>query len=100
MYSWFSVACRRRLYFYALGSKYDYFAKALGWSAYYRRNDWLPEPVILATALCISDEVFNPITRAKMDLSKESFFYVVIGLNFLCLIISVLFFWLLEVRTN
>jgi hypothetical protein len=83
-----------------VASKYDYFAKVNNWTAFYKRNDWLPEPVIHATALCIADEVFNPFTGAKMGITKENFLYIIIGLNFFCLVVSIFFFWVLEVRTK
>ena len=72
----------------------------MGMSAFYKRNEWLPEPVIHATALCVSDEVFNPFTGNKMDIHKADFMYIVMGINFFCLIVSIFFFWLLETRSN
>jgi hypothetical protein len=72
----------------------------MNWTDFYRRNDFLPEPVIHATALCVADKIYDPIYGEEMSINKREFMYIVIFINFLCLIICMFFFWFLEVRTK
>lgn len=61
----------------------------------------MPEPVIHSTALCVADELYDPFSGEKFELfTKRDFMYIVMGVNFFTLIVSIFFFWLLEKRSR
>ena len=86
------------MYYYAVGSKYDYFAKTvMEWRDYqydFRRR----EPVIFGVALCVADEVNVPFTDQPLPFAKYQCTYLILACDFFVVFFMVWFINLLEAR--
>jgi hypothetical protein len=65
---------------------------------WYEPNELVMEPVIFGTAFCVADMVYNPFSGAVMEMKKYDLIYFILTMDFLCIAISIFFFWLLERR--
>jgi hypothetical protein len=51
-------------------------------------------------AFCISDQIYNPLNGKLLPFTKDKFTFVVLGIDFLVIIVTIFFFKLLEIRFN
>ena len=49
-------------------------------------------------AFCISDQIFNPLNGVLLPFTKDKFTFVVLGVDFFVIIITIFYFKLLEIR--
>ena len=96
-WSWFDKMCRKRIWFYSAASKYSTFADDLDWH-FYRRNDFVREPRLFAVVFCVSDILYDPFSGEKMDIPKGDFVYIILGIDFLVILLSIWMINLLELR--
>jgi hypothetical protein len=62
---------------------------------FWQRNDFVREPVIFGVAFCVADQVYNPTSGALLPFNKQTLTYVILGIDFTCILITVLFIGLL-----
>lgn len=92
-WSWFNKMCRRRIWYYSSASKFNNFAEDLNWS-FYKRNDYIREPVLFGVVFCVSDKMFDPFSGKEMEgYYKGDFVYVIILLDLVVILSTI---WLIN----
>lgn len=62
---------------------------------FWQRNDFVREPVIFGVAFCVADQVYDPGSGALLSFTKQTLTYIILGIDFSCILITVLFIGLL-----
>ena len=96
-YNWFDKGCRDRLDHYAHHSRYSNYSELRGWHGY-RPDPYIREPVIFGVAHCIADQIYNPLSGAKLNVEKSQFVYVLLLFELVTVLVTIFFINFLERR--
>lgn len=86
---WFSRDCTNRVNYYALGSRYNNYAKHKGWTRYVK-DGRRREPIFFGVAFCVADTVYHPLSGDVLDMSKQDFGYMIMYVD-IVVILSTIF---------